>query len=214
MGKINYKKLYTLQDEILKIVFSFENQFYLTGGTCISRFYQAKRYSDDLDFFANDYNRFGFDVKKIKKIISEKFQLKLVLESRDFIRLLVNNELQVDFVNDRVFYYKDVVILDNGFKIDNIENILANKITAVMGRDSEKDIFDIYLISRFYNIDWKQIIKVAKEKMFFNFEDFILRLKTFPKNYLNNINLIDEKFLDDFDKNFNDLIEKISLQGN
>jgi predicted nucleotidyltransferase component of viral defense system len=214
MGKINYKKLYTLQDEILKIVFSFENQFYLTGGTCISRFYQAKRYSDDLDFFANDYNRFGFDVKKIKKIISEKFQLKLVLESRDFIRLLVNNELQIDFVNDRVFYYKDVVILDNGFKIDNIENILANKITAVMGRDSEKDIFDIYLISRFYNIDWKQIIKVAKEKMFFNFEDFILRLKTFPKNYLKNINLIDEKFLDDFDKNFNDLIEKISLQGN
>jgi predicted nucleotidyltransferase component of viral defense system len=214
MGKINYKKLYTLQDEILKIVFSFENQFYLTGGTCISRFYQAKRYSDDLDFFANDYNRFGFDVKKIKKIISEKFQLKLVLESRDFIRLLVNNELQVDFVNDRVFYYKDVVILDNGFKIDNIENILANKITALMGRDSEKDIFDIYLISRFYNIDWKQIIKVAKEKMFFNFEDFILRLKTFPKNYLKNINLIDEKFLDDFDKNFNDLIEKISLKGN
>jgi len=53
MDSIDYKKLYTLQDEVLKIVFETENEFYLTGGTCLSRFYVAKRYSDDLDFFTN-----------------------------------------------------------------------------------------------------------------------------------------------------------------
>lgn len=49
-----YQKLYELQDEVLEVVFSVENIFYLTGGTCLSRFYQEKRYSDDLNFFTNN----------------------------------------------------------------------------------------------------------------------------------------------------------------
>ena len=49
-----YKELYALQDQVLNAVFAAESEFYLTGGTCLCRFYQAKRYSDDLDFFAND----------------------------------------------------------------------------------------------------------------------------------------------------------------
>jgi len=51
MGSINYAMLYSLQDEVLSIVFEVENEFYLTGGTCLSRFFVEKRYSDDLDFF-------------------------------------------------------------------------------------------------------------------------------------------------------------------
>ena len=39
MGIIDYKKLYDLQDKVLKVVFETEKEFYLTGGTCISRFY-------------------------------------------------------------------------------------------------------------------------------------------------------------------------------
>ena len=39
-----------LQDRVLELIFSQEQEFYLTGGTCLSRFYQEKRYSDDLDF--------------------------------------------------------------------------------------------------------------------------------------------------------------------
>ena len=50
MGSINYKVLYELQDKVLDVVFKTENEFYLTGGTCLNRFYTEKRYSDDLDF--------------------------------------------------------------------------------------------------------------------------------------------------------------------
>ena len=49
MASIDYIKLYSLQDKVLDIIFKTENIFYLTGGTCLSRFYQEKRYSDDLD---------------------------------------------------------------------------------------------------------------------------------------------------------------------
>lgn len=52
MDSLDYKQLYALQDKVLEVVFSVENIFYLTGGTCLSRFYKEKRYSDDLDFFS------------------------------------------------------------------------------------------------------------------------------------------------------------------
>ncbi|MDQ7060749.1 MAG: nucleotidyl transferase AbiEii/AbiGii toxin family protein [Sulfurimonas sp.] len=51
---INYKELYLLQDEILEIIIKLENNFYLTGGTALHRFYYDARYSDDLDFFRNE----------------------------------------------------------------------------------------------------------------------------------------------------------------
>ena len=57
MGGLDYSKLYKLQDRVLSLVFEVENEFYLTGGTCLSRFYIEKRYSDErlLDDFDNDF---------------------------------------------------------------------------------------------------------------------------------------------------------------
>ena len=142
MGSIDYKKLYDLQDEVLDVIFATENIFYLTGGTCLSRFYKAKRYSDDLDFFTNINNDFSRALREVKIALGEKFEIIEEVTSKDFVRFKINNLLQVDFVNDRVFRYKKTIYLENGYGIDNIENILANKITAVIGRDSAKDIFN------------------------------------------------------------------------
>ena len=56
MGRLDYKRLYALQDRVLEKIFSFKHDLYLTGGTCLSRFYHEIRYSDDLDFFVNNTN--------------------------------------------------------------------------------------------------------------------------------------------------------------
>jgi len=80
MGDIDYKKLYLLQDEVLKVVFTTEHEFYLTGGTRLSRFYVEKRYSDDLDFFTNQSPRYSFAIKNIKKALQERFQLAVRLD--------------------------------------------------------------------------------------------------------------------------------------
>ena len=209
MDRIDYKKLYALQDKVLDKVFSFEHEFYLTGGTCLSRFYQQKRYSNDLDFFANSSNVFGFTLKKIKSLLAENFDLEIEIEVKDFSRMKIDHLLQLDFVNDRVAHYKDLVILKNGYVIDNIENILSNKITAVMGRDDPKDIFDIFLIAKFSSFDWKEIIHSAREKTAFNLEDLIIRLESFPVELLGNIKLIDSEFLDNFSIEFASIIEEI-----
>lgn len=213
MDSIDYKKLYALQDKVLDVVFTVEDEFYLTGGTALSRFYQEKRYSDDLDFFTNSSSRFNYAVKNIINELSKFFEVEYELESRDFIRVKINNLLQVDFVNDRVPRYKEASILKNGYKIDTIENILSNKITAVIGRDNPKDIFDIYLISKFYTIDWTEILESAGEKSVFNFDDLIIRLKSFPASLLQNINVIDKDFLDNFQDEFAKIIETIQKEN-
>ena len=206
----SYQKLYELQDEVLEVVFGVENIFYLTGGTCLSRFYQEKRYSDDLDFFTNNSPRYSFAIKKVKQALAAKFDLSIEIESKDFTRYKINNFLQVDFVNDIDARYKDVVVTKDGYIIDNIENILSNKLTAVIGRDNPKDIFDIYLIWRYYKFDWTQIVKSAHEKAGFSDEELIVRLKSFPRSLLDEIILVDKHFLDDFDKEYPKLVDEIS----
>ena len=211
MGSIDYKKLYALQDRVLKRVFEVEDEFYLTGGTALSRFYQEKRYSDDLDFFTNSSTRFNFAVKNILIELSNEFTIENELDSRDFVRIKIDGLLQVDFVNDRVPRYKEPNILENGYKIDTIENILSNKITAVIGRDNPKDIFDIYLINKYYTIDWKEILDSAQDKSVFSIDDLIVRLRSFPHRLLKSINLIEDDFLDSFEDGFLDVVEKIRI---
>jgi len=209
MDSINYSELYTLQDEVMEIVFACENIFYLTGGTCLSRFYQAKRYSDDLDFFTHDARAFYRAVREIKIALSKAFKLVEEVSSKDFVRLRIDNRLQVDFVHDRVMRFGELCYLDNGYIIDNCENILANKFTAVMGRDSAKDIFDIYLIDKYYTYDYQEILKIAHQKAEFRDDDLLIRLKSFPLSLLKSIILIDKNFLDSFEQEFVKTIAKI-----
>lgn len=211
MNTKNYEQLYKLQDQVLKTVFDTENEFYLTGGTCLSRFYNEKRYSDDLDFFTNNSKRYNFAVKNIKQaLLQDGFKVKSFVEAKDFTRFLINDQLQVDFVNDSTFHYKDIVLTDKKYLVDNIENILANKISAVLGRDNPKDIFDIYLISKTRIIDWKVILDAAHEKAVFTDEELIVRLKSFPLELMSKINIIDKSFLDNFDTDFADIIKNIT----
>jgi len=209
MGSIDYTKLYELQDRVLKVVFETEHEFYLTGGTCLSRFYIEKRYSDDLDFFTNQSVRYSFAMKNIKKALNKEFQLSVEVETKDFTRYKVDDLLQVDFVNDIAFRYKEPIVNENNYLLDTIENILSNKITAVVGRDNPKDIFDIYLIWKFYDFNWSEIVASAHQKAGFSDEELIIRLKTFPKELLGEIKIVDKTFLENFDTDFKKIIEDI-----
>jgi len=78
-----------------------------------------------------------------------------------------------------------------------------------MGRDNPKDVFDILLISQSYGIIWSEILRSAKEKLLFNTEDLIYRLKSFPVSLLGKINLLDKDFLNDFEQKIEKVIEDI-----
>lgn len=57
-------KLYPLQDQILNLLSRVESDFYLTGGTALSRHYLNHRFSDDLDFFFNRSVNFKRDTQQ------------------------------------------------------------------------------------------------------------------------------------------------------
>jgi predicted nucleotidyltransferase component of viral defense system len=209
MASLDYTKLYSLQDQVLSAVFAVEKEFYLTGGTCLSRFYQEKRYSDDLDFFSQNSPRFSFAIKNIIRAFEKKFSFIVEVTTKQFVRLRVEDLLQVDFVNDIPARHKDVVVTKENFLIDNVENILSNKLTAVIGRDNPKDVFDIYLICMYYSFSWEEILNSAYEKASFSNEDLVIRLKKFPRKLLNNIICSDDTFLDNFDADFPGIIEEI-----
>ena len=216
MEHIDYTKLYLLQDEILPIIFQKDTEFYLTGGTCLNRFYFEKRYSDDLDLFTNFSNTFAYSARDIiDRIPRQNYAVHKQVDSKDFIRIQItknNVRLQVDLVNDRVKRFGDFRYHD-GYRLDNPLNILSNKITAVMGRDNPKDVFDICLINQNMAIQWDEILVQAKEKLHFQKEDLLYRLETFPSTLLNKLNTVDDHFLKSITENLDGIIEEIKKIG-
>jgi len=105
---------------------------YLTGGTCLSRFYREKRYSDDLDFFSNDSPRFAFALRNIISALKGSMEVEIRVETKNFTRLVADHRMQVDFVNDLSYRMGEPHLSPEGYLIDGVENILSNKLTAVI----------------------------------------------------------------------------------
>ncbi len=211
MGSIiHYDDLYKAQDKALYCLSQMDTAFYLTGGTCIHRFYVNKRYSDDLDFFCNDndlFRDYARDVIAQLKSLSSHYEI--IFDTRDFIRIKLDGMLKIDFVNDRVYRLGRSEKSKEGYKIDNIYNILANKITAVTGRDEPKDIFDIFTISNNFPISWNTIIEAALKKCFFEKDFLIDRLGSFPLHLLDNLAVIDRAYIDDVKKGISEIVNSI-----
>ncbi len=141
--------LYPFQNQILGIIRHVDTGFYLTGGTAASRGYLNHRLSDDLDLFVNDDNRFGLWVERLIQAFLQipKWICQVNLKEERFARLnIVSGDLalKIEFVNDvpaRTGKIIDHPIL--GY-LDSPENILANKITALLDREEPKDLADIW----------------------------------------------------------------------
>ncbi|MCL2800956.1 MAG: nucleotidyl transferase AbiEii/AbiGii toxin family protein [Treponema sp.] len=147
-------------------------QFFLTGGTALSRAYYNHRYSDDLDFFLNDAVDYLDQVKEVF------FKLK---EAGFFwdteVDFISNNTftsfkvgwnksdvlLKLDFANDLAIRFGDIVKTDLYYRTDSIRNMLTNKISALF-RFSAKDVVDIREIALHEPINWAQTIKDARQK--------------------------------------------------
>jgi predicted nucleotidyltransferase component of viral defense system len=211
MAKLDYTYIYHLQDKVLESIFSRETTLYLTGGTCLNRFYYNRRYSDDLDLFTNDTTLFRDDIRIVfesLKNFSLSYEVKV--DTRDFIRLYVNEILQVDMVNDRVYRHGKSVHTPSGIVIDNILNICANKICAIIGRDDPKDIFDLYTIYAKEKIDWKTAIEAATKKCVIDPEVVEYRLSTFPQELLNLLKVTDPESINDMKSNYTELVKHIT----
>lgn len=165
--------LYKIQDEALKSVKSCATPFYLTGGTALSRGYFNHRYSDDLDLFVNDDERFSEYVDKVvARFISDGFFVDASEKSSETFRQVILKKtegdlgglgLKVDFVNDIPVHFGTLRGTPVYYRTDSLRNILSNKYTAIY-RFSAKDIVDICEISTHCDFNWRDIIEEAERK--------------------------------------------------
>ena len=140
------KILYPLQDKV--IAFFKDTPFYLTGGTALSRGYFQHRYSDDLDYFVNDHPDFiRLADRQIAKLNAAFKDIHVALRSDNFVRLFVSPvQMKIELINDVPSHIGALVVHPVLGIIDSKENILANKITALVDRGLPKDIVDLYVL--------------------------------------------------------------------
>lgn len=160
--------LYPLQDEILALIGKLDLPFYLTGGTALSRHYLQHRYSDDLDLFVNDHPSFRALVDAIDQAFQEnKVCYQALTRSTDFVRLEINGKdntpLKLDLVNDLVCHVGGFEVSPQLGKVDNVYNILSNKISAIP-RLEIKDFADIVCIAGKFRFNWETLINEAIQK--------------------------------------------------
>lgn len=162
------EKLYPFQDSVLKLIDDLDTHFYLTGGTALSRCYLNHRYSDDLDFFVNDLVEFKTEVYKVQKELDSKYDVEVERAGEKFQRLIIRKDeviSKLEFINDFPFHFGGFESSKVFTRIDNIFNILSNKITAAVDRNEVKDFADIFSIVRYLEkIDWKAIFVSASSK--------------------------------------------------
>lgn len=142
-----YKKIiYPLQDRVIEAF--KDSPFYLTGGTALSRVYYHHRYSDDLDYFLNDHPDFITISERCINKLSKIFQdVKVVISNDRFYRIFLSERrLKIELVNDVPAHFGSLTEHPKFGLIDSKENILANKITAVIDRCMPKDILDMYFL--------------------------------------------------------------------
>jgi len=166
------EKLYPLQDGVLNILNRIDSNFFLTGGTALSRAYYNHRYSDDLDLFLNNSQYYDDELNYVLAKLGENgyfWDLK-----NDFIRTenfatmkvgLAESDciLKLDFVNDMVPHFGKIQETILFKRIDSVRNILSNKLSAIF-RYAAKDIADIREIANHEKYDWSEIINEARQK--------------------------------------------------
>lgn len=162
-------EFYPLQDKVIRILTSKKTGFYLSGGTAASRGYLHHRFSDDLDFFVNDNDHYQLWVDRSIKALSLEKDWKLQITVRDdrFTRLnIIQPEfsLKIEFINDVPAYTGLVVDHPVLGRLDNPENILANKISALINREEPKDLADIWGFCCLLNLSINMAIRDAESK--------------------------------------------------
>ncbi len=141
-----------LQWEVLRGFFSRERSFWLTGGAALAGFHLEHRRTGDLDLFTSDPLGFERGAPVLGDLSAELgLGLEVVQDAPGFKRFAVtaaDNAVVVDLVLERVPQLHPEKPEIDGILVDPPEEILANKLTTLVGRMEERDLVDVMFLER------------------------------------------------------------------
>lgn len=162
---------YVLQDKFLNRFFSgrFATDFYLTGGTALARFYFQHRESVDLDLFTQnqktDFSIVNLEIERIGRELGLETIKQVTTDT--FLQFIFQDSqqdlLKIDLVKDIPVHFGEFKQKGN-IRLDSLENIGSNKITAIFGRTDHKDFIDLYYILNETNFTFEHLVSLAKQK--------------------------------------------------
>ncbi len=138
--------LSTLQLDFLHAFFQREHRFFLTGGAALVGFHLGHRETYDLDLFTlDDVMNEGFAV--VQEIARQmNASLEALQTSPDFRRLLLRRNTEaivIDLVRERVAQAMPEKMVVGEIRVDPPEEILANKLCALLSRSEVRDLVDV-----------------------------------------------------------------------
>lgn len=168
MDSSAHSKLTALQREVLDAFFQRERGFFLTGGAALAGFHLGHRTTDDLDLFTPQASAFDHGrlvLAEVAAAIGAELQVRQ--DAPGFKRLVMtrgDEGVVVDLVKDvGPQLHRDKIDRDN-ILIDPADEILANKLTALVGRAEERDLIDVMFLERAgYSVDAGLPAALAKD---------------------------------------------------
>jgi hypothetical protein len=166
--------LYPLQDTILALLPTFDD-FYLTGGTALARFYLHHRVSEDLDLFIKVRKEDDLQINRQKKradvyaqdlvsLLSRTYEISDEVYDFYYSRFYVKTmdwTMKIDVVREHL-HYGELVKTSDGFYLNNLEDIAATKIAAFEDRAEMKDIIDLWYLTQ--QIPFAKLFELADLK--------------------------------------------------
>lgn len=145
-------RLSPLQAEILSEFFRRERGFFLTGGGALAGFHLGHRTTDDLDLFTFDdaaFERGRFVLQDIAASMSGHLVIRQ--DAPGFLRAVLDrggDAVVIDLVRDLHPQQGFDKLECDGIVIDSPAEILANKLTTLVGRAEERDLIDLLCLER------------------------------------------------------------------
>ncbi|MBC7689946.1 MAG: nucleotidyl transferase AbiEii/AbiGii toxin family protein [Aquabacterium sp.] len=132
--------------------------FSLVGGTALSLLY-GHRMSIDLDLFSNK----AFQNISVTEALKNRFQDKFVMEEKQakFGIFCYIEEVKVDIIRHPHLIIRPETTLED-LRMFSVEDIIAMKVQAILGRGKKKDFWDIAELLQHFSI--KEFIQFHKEK--------------------------------------------------
>jgi predicted nucleotidyltransferase component of viral defense system len=143
---LSLKKLDPLQEAVLESFFRRERRFFLTGGAALVGFHLGHRETKDLDLFSTE-DVLPEGLSALEEVARELgADLESIRTAPDFRRVLLkrgNDAVVIDLVRDRA---PQIVVEKpelRGIRVDSPEEILINKLCALLARAEVRDLVDV-----------------------------------------------------------------------
>jgi hypothetical protein len=145
-------RLTALQRAVLAAFFAREREFFLSGGAALVGYHLGHRETLDLDLFTTRpeaFERGRFVLAEVAAALGATLEVRQ--DAPGFRRVVLDRSgeaVVVDTVLDRVPQVVGEKPDIGGVRVDPPQEILANKLCAIVGRAEERDLVDLWALER------------------------------------------------------------------